>query len=767
MTAALRAAKLISDNGPDETDVKNIARAYVTDQLLWYPFGSQTFSKHLSDALHTLRTILLDPQVNIALPSTTEEDIADSVRHDLIQHERFLRDTAIDALGGQPIPNFPDIQHFKEGAVEFLPQITPIRNQSAASLEEQNRALNTCITAINTLHNNQPSSRNCFVLVGPPGAGKTHILLLANTYALSKNMPSLLTAITSERARRLGGTHIHMLFHIPVLNANVQTVQNIVSKALLSLSKKPVQLAMLQRLKVLFIEEIGVLSAQLFAALDNILRYVRGSNQPMAGILVIATGDPYQLAPVDGTPFWASHHLMTSFHIITMSHYVRACQDADLQQLIQILRNVNITNEDIENFIHIIRNRCLPHAVPSWDDVPQHALKIVGTKAACQEIIGRYIAQKQSDPTVQCKTFLATDEVETTQGVWGHANANVQFQLDKACLEPKKLVLFKGQVLRLAYNNTVATNEVPRFSQGQLCIVMDLPNETQQLRLMLVPPGVRQIPQHVQNNHPWPLFSLSPTQAPLVIVGKGHTKARRIQFRVTYYVCSTVHKALGETCPQIATQISSQQRKYRLWERDQLLVLISRVKNLDSIIFVTHDRNDTIIGIRKLLQNTPQWLHHIKNILSALDSTTPSATIQHTHDPYPPTIRMQQLPDSSIGFVYMLVSNAHRNFAYVGETACIKRRLQQHNTGHGSNFTNNPQLCPWMCFVLVYRFPENGDHQANITARKSFEYQWHTLNAQDPLPNTRTIYTNGLIVFNHMRQRYPNLIWEDFGHFHP
>ena len=107
----------------------------------------------------------------------------------------------------------------------------------------------------------------------------------------------------------------------------------------------------------------------------------------------------------------------------------------------------------------------------------------------------------------------------------------------------------------------------------------------------------------------------------------------------------------------------------------------------------------------------------------------------------------------------MLVSNTHRNFAYVGETACIKRRLQQHNTGHGSNFTNNPQLCPWMCFVLVYRFPENGDHQANITARKSFEYQWHILNAQDPLPNTRTIYTNGLIVFNHMRQRYPNLIW--------
>lgn len=186
-------------------------------------------------------------------------------------------------------------------------------------------------------------------------------------------------------------------------------------------------------------------------------------------------------------------------------------------------------------------------------------MKIAGTKATCQEIIDRYIAQKQSDPTLQCKTFLATDEVETAQGVWGHVNANVQFELDKACLDHKKLVLFKGQILRLTYNNTVASNGVPRFSQGQLCIVMDLPNKTHHLHLMVVPPGVRKIPTHpenIANNHQWELFFLSPTQAPPVIVDKGHSKARRIQFRVTYHVCSTVHKALGETCSQIATQIS-------------------------------------------------------------------------------------------------------------------------------------------------------------------------------------------------------------------
>ncbi|MPC68964.1 hypothetical protein E2C01_063177 [Portunus trituberculatus] len=68
MTAALRAANLIGNDDPDETDVKNITRAYVTDQLLWYPFGSQAFSKHLSDALQTLQSILLEPQLQKSTP---------------------------------------------------------------------------------------------------------------------------------------------------------------------------------------------------------------------------------------------------------------------------------------------------------------------------------------------------------------------------------------------------------------------------------------------------------------------------------------------------------------------------------------------------------------------------------------------------------------------------------------------------------------------------------------------------------------------------
>ena len=197
MTAAFRAAHLIAADDPNETGVKEITRKYVTDQLLWYPFGSQTFSKHLDDALQTIQTILLAPQLQNQLPSATEEEVADAIQHDLVNHERFLRHAAVDALRGEHIPQFPDVKELKEGAVLFQPQITSVHNQSAVSVHEQTMALNTCINAINHQHNQQASHPNCFVLLGPPGAGKTHILLIAMTYALSRNIGALLVAITS------------------------------------------------------------------------------------------------------------------------------------------------------------------------------------------------------------------------------------------------------------------------------------------------------------------------------------------------------------------------------------------------------------------------------------------------------------------------------------------------------------------------------------------------------------------------------------------
>ena len=174
------------------------------------------------------------------------------------------------------------------------------------------------------------------LLVGPPECGKTHILLLSQTYALSKGLNAQLVALTSERARRLGGEHIHLLFSMPVLDDKRYSISTMAETTLFQLVRSPVRMAALQRIDVLMIEEIGLVSAEMFAVMDIVLRYIRDNQVPMGGVLIVASGDPRQLSPISGSPIWASYHLIATFRIMSLKHYVRAQRDPNLQSFLSI-----------------------------------------------------------------------------------------------------------------------------------------------------------------------------------------------------------------------------------------------------------------------------------------------------------------------------------------------------------------------------------------------------------------------------------------------
>ena len=303
---------------------------------------------------------------------------------------------------------------------------------------------------------------------------------------------------------------------------------------------------------------------------------------------------------------------------------------------------------------------------------------------------------------------------------------------------------------------------MPRFSQGQLYVVEHLPtDQVDELQLKLVPPGhVHFYPADILNAHAWETFSLTPEGGNVCFLSAGHIKARRHQYRVTYCVCSTVHRAIGDTCPRIATQMSVQNHKFRLWEKEQMLVVLSRVQSLDYILFVTQCPNDTVLFMIKLLQQKSPWSKQIDRIVTTLDVTSRDARalVPDLDQEHP-----MQLPDTSNGFVYMLVSVPHRRFAYVGETSSISRRLSEHNSGRGANFTKKAHLIPWSCRVLVSRFPGNGADEQNVRLRKQFESYWHRLNGQDVYPDTRSILANGRVVFDDFRRHHQDLLWQEFG----
>ena len=151
---------------------------------------------------------------------------------------------AVDALYHELhniVPHFPDVQEMKaRHVVPFAPNIVPSQQQSAASVTEQRASLHDCIQAIDRLFAPDDTFTRWPLLEGPPGSGKTHVLLLA---------------------RRLGGEHIHLLFRISVLDNTRHTISYMTEITRFHRVRSPVRLTALERIDVLLMEEIGLLSA--------------------------------------------------------------------------------------------------------------------------------------------------------------------------------------------------------------------------------------------------------------------------------------------------------------------------------------------------------------------------------------------------------------------------------------------------------------------------------------------------------------------------
>ena len=75
----------------------------------------------------------------------------------------------------------------------------------------------------------------------------------------------MITSLAARRANQLGGEHIHRLFGIPVRNIEVHAI---LDEALAKLTHDTKRQFLLSKLQSLIVEEISVVNADLWAAMD-------------------------------------------------------------------------------------------------------------------------------------------------------------------------------------------------------------------------------------------------------------------------------------------------------------------------------------------------------------------------------------------------------------------------------------------------------------------------------------------------------------------
>jgi ATP-dependent DNA helicase PIF1 len=185
-------------------------------------------------------------------------------------------------------------------------------------------------------------------LTGSAGTGKTYLLNQYIDYLKERDIALAITAPTGIAASHINGMTIHSFFGIGIR-------ESVDEYFLDSLVQKEFLHKRLSKLKVLIIDEISMVSPELFNSIDKILRAFKYSNEPFGGVQLIISGDFFQLPPI------SSHGNASRFawqaeawkNIELKSCYLTEKFRQSDQSLINILdeiRSGNISEESMEVF---------------------------------------------------------------------------------------------------------------------------------------------------------------------------------------------------------------------------------------------------------------------------------------------------------------------------------------------------------------------------------------------------------------------------------
>ena len=90
--------------------------------------------------------------------------------------------------------------------------------------------------------------------------------------------------------------------------------------------------------------------------------------------------------------------------------------------------------------------------------------------------------------------------------------------------------------------------------------------------------------------------------------------SQRKQYGLKHHVTFIVHETMGDTLHKIATEISTEGNDFRLWDKSQSIVMLSRTRVGSNIIFVGNN-NDNLNSLSSMIKPTNQWMKYTEKIL--------------------------------------------------------------------------------------------------------------------------------------------------------
>ncbi len=367
-------------------------------------------------------------------------------------------------------------------------------------------------------------------LTGEPGSGKTHTIRTYISYLREYGIEPSITASTGIAATHLHGMTIHAWSGLGVKNTlNAYDLD--------ALSTKEYLVRRINTAKVLIIDEVSMLSANMLSMVDVVCRTLRGSPEAFGGLQVILVGDFFQLPPIGGfgstpqfayqSPAWKNLKLLTCY----LSEQHRQ-EDSTLLSLLSAIRS-----NSIEDFHHEELQSHTGNKKKVSDSVTQLFTKNIAVDSLNDEKLAALI-NKEEIFTMDTKGSAALVE-----------------GLKKGCLSPEILRLKKDAVVMCTKNNPQAG-----FANGTLGTIVGFESGTR-YPIIKTHDGRRITIPHME----W------------VVEEDGKVKARLSQIPLRLAWAITVHKSQGMSLDAASMDLSD------VFEYGQGYVALSRVRTFGGI----------------------------------------------------------------------------------------------------------------------------------------------------------------------------------------
>jgi ATP-dependent DNA helicase PIF1 len=190
------------------------------------------------------------------------------------------------------------------------------------------------------------STRN-YLIHGPGGTGKSHLIKELFKWARISEIDVYCTATTGVAAVGIGGTTFHRWAGIGLADSSKEMLLHRV-KSNAGAKKR------IKNTDLLIIDEISMMSAEVFDKVDYICRNIRGVDKPLGGLRVVLCGDFLQLPPVvkgmhgkaNAWVFNSAAYKALDLVCIKLTKYMRFIDDKYAAMLSR-LRTADPTEDDL------------------------------------------------------------------------------------------------------------------------------------------------------------------------------------------------------------------------------------------------------------------------------------------------------------------------------------------------------------------------------------------------------------------------------------